>query len=169
MKLPKVLIWCVVAYAVLLLVVRGLIPSQSSPTVSLVGIPLIVIAVIIARDLARRSTSPAVPPTISSRPHLNEDPVHFLSGQIRVATSASDSYFENVVRVRLKELLITKVALETGMERDLARHALSDPKQAPKLLHSEELYAVLYGPVPKTEVRISMIEKAVNMIGAWKG
>jgi hypothetical protein len=169
MKLAKLLFWCGVAYVILLVLFRGILPSEFTPTVSLVGIPLIVIAFIIARDLARRSTSPKSAPTIHLPVGPKEDPVKFMSGQIRIANSASDSYFENVVRARLKELLITKVAVETGMEREVIRRALSDPKESQKLLHSEDLYAVLYGPLPETPDRMSMIEDAVDMIGAWKG
>jgi hypothetical protein len=169
MKLPKLLFWCVVAYAILLVLVRGILPPEESPTISLLGIPLIVIAAIIAGDLARRSTSPTVSSTIPSQSGLNEDPVKFLSDQIRVATSASDSYFENIVRARLKELLITKVALEKGMDREATRRVLSDPRQGREILDSEELYTVLYGPLPSRSIRTNMIRKAVSLIGAWKG
>jgi hypothetical protein len=169
MKLPKLLLWCGIAYAILLVLVRGVLPPEASPTVSLVGIPLIVIAAIIARDLARRSTSPTVAPRIPSQSGLSEDPVKFLSDQIRVAASASDSYFENIVRARLKELLITKVALEKGTDRDVTRRVLSDPRQGRAILDNEELYTVLYGPLPSSRTRTRMIEKAVDLIGAWKG
>ena len=96
--------------------------------------------------------------------------MRFLSNQIRVAAIASDSYFENVVRARLKELLLTKTILETGLDRDAARRALSDPQQRLKLLHDEELDRLLYGPVPAPALaRMDMIRKAVDLIGAWKG
>jgi hypothetical protein len=169
MKLPRLLFWCAVAYAILLVLVRGTLPPDSAPTVSLVGIPLIVIAAIIARDLARRSTNPSVTPAIPYPSGLSDDPVRFLRDQIRIAASASDSYFENIVRARLKELLITKVALEKGMDRDATRRVLSDPRQGRELLDNDELYTVLYGPPPSKWIRIRMIEKAVDMIGAWTG
>ena len=59
--------------------------------------------------------------------------MRFLSGQFRVAATASNSYFENVVRGRLKELLVTKVALETGLENELVRRLLSAPMDGPRL------------------------------------
>jgi hypothetical protein len=169
MKLPKLLFWCVVAYAVLLVLLRGALSSEASPTVSLVGIPLIMIIVIIARDLARRSTSPTAAPRIPSQSGFNEDPVKFLSDQIRVAAKASDSYFENILRARLRELLIAKVALEKGLDKDVTRRVLSDPRQGRDLLDNEDLYTVLYGPLPSRQTRTRMVEKTVDLIGAWKG
>lgn len=169
MRLAKLLFWCGIAYAVLLVIARGILPTEATPTVSLVGIPLIVIATIIARDLARRSTTPTAVPRSHTEPGLSEDPVRFLSDQIRIATSASDSYFENIVRARLKDLLITKVSLEKGVERDATRRVMSDPRQGRAILDNEELYSVLYGPLPSRPIRTRMIEKAIDMIGAWTG
>jgi len=145
-------------------------PSESTPTLSLTGIPLIVIAVIIVRDLARRSTGPTRQKIIAPREGFKGSPVQFLSGQFRVAAGASNSYFENVVRARLKELLTTKVALQTGLDRDTARRLLSDPSRGPRLLEDESLYRMLYGPSPKSGIaRLNMIGDAIELIGAWKG
>ncbi len=169
MKTPRLLFWCAVAYGILLFLVRGFFPSESSPSLFLVGVPLIVVAVIVAHDLSRRSTRPTVSPTIQSPSSPKGDPVGFLSGQISVAASASDSYFENVIRARLKELLISKVTTETGMERDEARQILADPREGPKLLEQNELHTILYGPTPKTgSDRMRMIDDAIQMIGEWK-
>jgi hypothetical protein len=168
MKLPILLFWCGVAYAVLLVFVRGILPPESSPTVSLIGIPLIVIATIIALDLSGRLTRPTVSRNIPSRSLLSEDPVKFSSDQIRVAARSSDSYFENMIRTRLKELLITKVALERDMDSDETRRVLSDPLQRMRIL-DDELCTVLYGPLPSRRDRTRMIGKAVDLIGAWKG
>ncbi len=171
MKTVRLLFWCGLAYGILLLVVRGALPTESSPTLLLVAIPLVVIAVIIARDLARRSTTPVVSPAIHSHASiLKEDPVQFLTGQIRVASVASDSYFENIVRARLKELLISKVSLETGSDRDMVRRALSDPREGPRLLHDELLYSILYGAVPTSgSERMRKTKEATELIGEWKG
>jgi hypothetical protein len=167
MKLPKLLFWSVIAYTVLLLLVRGALPSNSAPSLFFVGIPLIVIAAIIVRDLSGRSTNPTITRRISNPSTIAEDPVAFLSGQIRIASDATDSYFETVVRARLKELLITKVALETGIEKDNVRRKLSDPARGRVILGNDELYNALYGPIPTGWNRISMIEKALDWIGAW--
>jgi hypothetical protein len=98
-----------------------------------------------------------------------EDPLRFLSGQIRVAASSSDSYFDDLVRARLRELLITKVALETGEEKEAIRQALSNPKDGRRLLRNEALYSALYGHAPRLgSDRTQLISDAVDMIGAWK-
>jgi hypothetical protein len=169
LKTVRLLLWSAVAYALLLVLVRGIFPSESAPTVSLTGIPLIVIVVLIARDLARRSTSPTVRRKVEAIEGFQRNPVQFLSGQFKVAAKASNSYFENVVQSRLKELLIVKVALETGLESEALRRALSDPKQGPVLLADESLYHMLYGPPPQRGLeRINMIGEAIDLIGAWK-
>ncbi len=170
MKTVRLLFWSAVAYAVLLVLVRGVFPSESTPTISLTGIPLIVIVVIITRDLGRKSTSPAERVSIATNTISRGDPVQFLSGQLRVAYSASNSYFENVVRTRLRELLTSKVALEAGLENDLVRRLLSDPRQGPQLLKDETLYRILYGTTPKDgQARMSLIHDAIELIGAWRG
>src|ERR671922_990210 len=171
MKTVRLLFWCAVVYIVLLVLIRGALSSKSSPSLFLVGVPLVVIAIVIAQDLIKRSTIPTLPKLLSRpTPNPRDDPVNFLSVQIRVASTSSDSYFETAVRTRLKDLLITKVSLETGLERDAAARVLSDPKEGPKLLHSPELHTILYGPVPKTgSDRMKMVQSAVQMIGDWKG
>ena len=170
MKTTRLLVWCAIAYGILLILVRGFLPPDSSPSLFLVGIPLIVIVVIVARDLSMRSTRPTTPPTSFSSTSQKENPVRFLSGQIRVAADASDSYFENVIRARLKELLVSKIALETGMDREKTRLVLSDPRSGPRLLRDNDLYTILYGPAPEAgEDRIDMIDAEIEMIGAWKG
>lgn len=169
MNTVKLLFWSGIAYGVLLVLVRGVFPSESSPTIQLLGLPLIVVVVIIARDFSQRSTRTTEPLKTASTNRPMENPVAFLSGQFAVAAKSSDSYFHDVVRARLKELLVTKVSLETGLETETVRRALSDRKQGAKLLHDEELYTVLYGPVPDTgQERLHLIEEAMELIGAWK-
>jgi hypothetical protein len=165
----RLLFWSAVAYGILLVLVRGIFPSESAPTISLTGIPLIVIVAVIARDLAKRSTSPTLRTSLPTTTSFRGSPIQFLSGQFRVAANASNSYFENVVRAKLKELLTVKVALETGIETDLVRRVLSDPKDGPRLLEDESLYRMLYGPPPQGRLaRITMIGEAIELIGAWE-
>ena len=170
MNTIKLLFLSGIAYALLLILVRGVFPSESTPTISLTGVPLIVILVMIARDLARKSTSPTVRRTSATTSGFRGSPVQFLSGQFRVATDASNSYFENVVRGRLRELLTAKVALETGQENETVRRILSDPREGPQLLEDDSLYRMLYGPTPQDGLaRINLISDAIDLIGAWKG
>jgi len=166
----RLLFWSAVVYALLLVLVRGVLPSESAPAISLTGIPLIVIVVMIARDLTRKSTSPTVRRAITTTVGFRGNPVQFLSGQFRVAANASNSYFENVVRARLRELLTTKVALEIGVENETVRRILLDPRDGPRLLEDETLYRMLYGPTPQGWLaRLNLIGDAIDLIGAWKG
>ena len=168
MNTVRLLFWSAVAYAVLLVLVRGLFPSESTPTISLTGIPLVVIIVVIARDLARKSTSPTISKATPTTSGFKGNPVQFLSGQFRVAAAASNSYFENVVQARLRELLTAKVALETGLETETARQLMSDPRRGPGLIEDEALYSMLYGPAPRGgPARMNMISHAIDLIGAW--
>ena len=169
MRTWKLLFWCGIAYAIVLVLARGTLPAETSPTLLLVGLPLIVIAVIIARDLAGRSTIPSVPFKASQPVRPKEDLVRFLGSQIQVAATASDSYFDDVIRARLKELLITKITLEFGVEKDQARRTLSDPNRGPAMLHNEKLHRILYGPVPRSGTkRIAMIDAAIDEIQDWR-
>lgn len=170
MNTVKLLFWAGIAYAVLLVLVRGVFPSESAPTISLTGVPLIVILVIIARYLSIRSTSPTARRTIAKNTGFRGSPVQFLSSQFRVATDASNSYFENVVRARLRELLTAKVALATGQENETVRRILSDPREGAQLVGDQSLYRMLYGSAPRNGVaRINLISDAIDLIGAWKG
>jgi hypothetical protein len=169
LKSVRLIFWSALVYGILLVFARGILPSNTIPAVSLAGVPLIVIALIIVRDLSRRSTSPTVVPRSLGNRGMKEDPVRFLGGQIRVAANASDSYFDNVVRSRLRELLISKVALETGYDPITIRGIMSDPKRGGELLHDKELYMALYGQLPDTKYALmQMVENAIDMIGDWK-
>lgn len=168
MNTVRLLFWSSIAYAVLLVLVRGLFPSESTPAISLTGIPLVVMIIVIARDLARKSSSPTIRKAIPTISGFKGNPVQFLGGQFRVAAAASDSYFESAVRARLKELLITKVALETGLEKETARQVLSDPRRGLGLLEDESLYRMIYGPAPRGgQARMKMISDSIDLIGAW--
>lgn len=157
------------AYAVLLVLVDGLFPSEATSALPVTAIPLIVITVIIVRDLRKRSTESSVREMPVERSAMKGNPVQFFSGQIKVATNASNSYFEDVIRSRLKELLVTKVSVETGLEPESVRQLLANQRTGQHLLNDDALYGVLYGPVPGTSIRrIEMISDAIDLIGAWK-
>jgi len=165
----QALIWAAAAYAILLVLIRGSLPDNSTSTITLTGVPLIAIAVIIVQDLLRRSAKPTKTHIVPQRGRFVGRPVELLSGQIRVAESASDSYFEGVIRARLRELMTTKASLETGLEYEKVRKTLADPKTGPRLIGDTRLYGLLYDPTPrKGPGRIRMIEETVALIGAWK-
>lgn len=168
MKLVRLAFWSAVAYGVILVLISGALPAGPYQTITLLGIPLIIISVFIARDLARQATHPK-PVQVHPATSFTVDPVQFLSDQIRVAMRASDSFYDGTVRARLKELLINKAAIEKGLTKDEVRLRLSDPKTAAKLLHDNSLYKALLGPVPKTGGdKVKMINSAIDMIGEWK-
>jgi len=169
LKSLSLLFWSAVAYGVVLFLTVAVFPSAST-SLPLTGIPLILIATMIARNLARRSTIPAVSKTTVVQAGFKGSPVQFLSGQIKVAADSTNSYFDNILRARLRELMISKVALQTGMESGTVRRLLSDPGERRELLHDEAIYGMLYGPPPRTgAARMNMIDEAVDLIGAWKG
>jgi hypothetical protein len=158
-----------IAYAVLLVLIRGSLPVNSAPAISITGIPLIVIVFIIAQDLVRRSTRPTNTPKSARHQGPGGRSVQLLSGHIRVAANASESYFDTVIRAHLKELLTTKASIETGVDYEKVRGILSNPETGPELLHDPGLYQLLYGHAPqKGPARIRMIEEALDLIGAWK-
>jgi hypothetical protein len=170
LKSLSLLFWSAVAYSVALFLTVSVFPSVSTSTLPFTGIPLILIAAIIARNLARRSTIPAATKTAIVKAHFKGSPVQFLSGQIKVGAESTNAYFENILRARLRELMISKVALETGVESQTVRRLLSDPREGRELLHDKAIYDMLYGPTPRTgRARMDMIDKAVDLIGAWKG
>jgi len=165
----QLLIWVAVAYTILLVLIRGSLPDNSTPTITLTGIPLIAIAVIIVQDLLRRSAKPTKTITQRQRVRLVGRPVELLTSQIRVAETASDSYFEGVIRARLRELMTRKASLETGLDYENVRKTLADPRKGPKLIGDTRLYELLYNPTPrKGPGRTRMIQETVALIGAWK-
>jgi hypothetical protein len=169
MKTVRLLLWSAVAYTLVLVLTRGILPSESAPAISLTAIPLIVVVVMIVRDLADRSTTPTLNRSMIASTSFQGTHLQFLSGQFRVAASASNSYFENVVQSRLRELLTGKVVVEMGLEQEVVRRILSDPRQGARLLKDETLYRMVYGPSPQgARARMRMIGDAIDMIGAWK-
>ena len=169
MKTIQLIIFSAAIYGIGLVLLRGFFAADSTPRISLIAIPLMIVIIIIGRDLLRRATIPTPSHNLTVRQDHHEDPVEFLSGQIKTAATASNSYFENVVRTRLKELLIAKVALETGLSNSSVRRAFSDSRLGLKILHDPDLYWILYGPVPDSgRAKMLMVERAIDMIGAWK-
>jgi hypothetical protein len=170
LKTVRLLFWTGVAYAVLLALVTGFFASTSASALPLTGIPLILITLIIVRDLTRRSTVGSTESPTRSETALKVDPVRFLSSQIKGAADASDSYFDDIVRSRLVELLINKVTVETGLDKETVRRTLSNSRTGPALLGDPTLHRILYGPVPEGgRKRIETVQNALELIGAWKG
>ncbi len=165
----KFLFSVIIVYAVILLLTRGFLSSDSTTTVSLTAIPLIVIAVMIIRNLTTRSVQPPNTRSVLKRTEKMGNRLEFLSHQIDITAKASAAYFDDIIRVRLRELVITKTSLETGIDTERIRQYLSDPKQGPEFLHDNNLYRLLYSAAPKVgETRITMIRELVRLIENWK-
>ncbi len=92
-----------------------------------------------------------------------------LTRQVEVAGRSSPGYFDTVLRNRLRDLLIEKVSLETGMERESVRRTLADERQGPLLLGDFALYRLLYyPPARKSEARLQMLRETIDRIESWK-
>jgi hypothetical protein len=92
-----------------------------------------------------------------------------LTRLIEVGTWASPDYFENVLMTRLRDLLVEKARLETGLGREKVLEILENPRLGPRFLANDLLYRLLYSPGPaKGTARIEMLEEAVALVEAWK-
>lgn len=92
-----------------------------------------------------------------------------MTRQIDVATHASSDYFESILLLRLREILVNKVSLETGLEREGVLGLLGDYRLGVGLLRDERLYRLLYSkPGGRGAARVRMLEETVERIEAWK-
>ncbi len=156
-------------YLFLLLIFRIVIPEALTSSVTLLALPLVLFAMILAVDLADRATLPSETLHQESPRVLRARDVQSLTRQVGVAAKASPAYFENILRNRLRDLLVEKVSLETGMEKEEVKKALSDDKLGPRLLRDPRTYALLYyNPPPRAEQRLQMLREIIDRIEGWK-
>ena len=95
--------------------------------------------------------------------------VQSLTRQLEVASSASPAYFETIIRVRLRGLLVEKVSLETGVERETVKKALTDRIQGMRLLKDQRMYELLYYHLTLSpESRLRMLREVIERIEAWR-
>lgn len=148
---------------------RNLIPESVSPTVSLLAFPLILLAVVLAVDLSGRAVLPTKSKVRRVPRRLRARDVQYLTRQVEVGAKASPAYFESVLRTRLRALLVDKVSLETGMEKDMVRQSLADGVAGPRLLKDPEFYRLLYYSPPRgAETRLQLLRQIVDGIEGWK-
>jgi len=156
-------------YLLLLTIFRSIIPEAVTSTLSILALPLILLAVILTLDLSRRSTSPLEMKVLDDSRGVRARDVQSLTRQVKVAGNASPAYFEAVLRDRLRDLLAEKVSLETGLEKDSVKKALADDKLGPRLLKDPETYALLYYPPPRSpNSRLQMLREIIDRIEGWK-
>lgn len=156
-------------YVLLLVLVRSIIPETASPTISLLALPLILLALVLAVDLSDRATLPSRTKAREAPKRLRARDVQFLTRQAEVAAKASPGYFDTILRGRLRDLLAEKVGLETGMERESVNRAMADPSIGPRLLKDLEFYKLLYYSPPRgAEARLQLLRQIIDRIEGWK-
>jgi len=156
-------------YLLLLIVLRSLIPETLAPTLPLLALPLVVLALILTLNLSDRSTAPFELKARETPRRMRAMDMQSLTRQVEVAGRSSPGYFDTVLRNRLRDLLIEKVSLETGMERESVRRTLADERQGPLLLGDFALYRLLYyPPARKSEARLQMLRETIDRIESWK-
>lgn len=156
-------------YYGLLYFTGGFLPGGFTPPLYFLVGPLVVLVAILASDLSARATVPSEARRVLAPSRRLAWEVAQLTRQIEVGARASPEYFENVLVARLRDALVEKVGLETGMERKMVREILANPRLGPGLLRSDELYRLLYSPAPaRGAARVKMLEEAVARVEAWK-
>lgn len=166
--LKLVLVASGVYYALLYLVTSISTPETSSPLFLLVA-PLTILVLTLIIDLSYRATRPTEVSVKNPPSRKLARDVQELTKQIQVGSKASAGYFDNVLLVRLREVLVERVSLETGMEKERVRELLPSHHLGPGLLKDETLHRLLYTPPPaKGPARARMLEEIVARAEAWK-
>ena len=156
-------------YFALLILARGFLPESSSVPIYFLVLPFVVIVLALAVDLTGRVTTPSETTNRKPLPRKLGRGIERLTKQVEVGTSASKGYYETVLRSRLREILVEKVALETGMDKNRAREVLKNRLLGQGILRNPELYALLYsGAPPPGPGRIKNLERTVKLIEGWK-
>jgi hypothetical protein len=163
----KFLVLASVISIAFLILIASVLPQEIPSSLPL-AISLFILTVILASDLSHRATTPSKRPTrISSRRIPGHD-VEYLTRQVAVSVGASSDYFRIVLN-RLREALVEKISLETGMDKEDLKRILTDNLGAGTVLGDPELLRLLYTEVPKRgNERLTMLREIVERIEAWK-
>jgi len=164
----KLLLVASVAFVLFLIFLRSLVPETVTPSVTLLSLPLILLVIILVNDLSYRATAPSKVPARTRARRVQAKYVQYLSRQIEVGSIGSEAYFDTILRARLRDILIEKASLETGIEKENLKHQLANPTKGPGLIKDRALYELLYSSTaPKGPARIRMLREAVDRIEAW--
>lgn len=156
-------------YALLLILFRSIVPETLTPTVTLLAVPLVLLALVLAFDLSDRATLPSRTKARDPPRRLRARDVQFLTRQVEVAAKASPAYFDTILRGRLRDLLAEKVSLENGMEKESVTRTLADANMGPRLLRDLETYKLLYYSPPRgAEARLQLLRHIIDRIEGWK-
>ena len=156
-------------YFAVLFLARSLLPGDFKIPLYFLAAPLLLVVLVLASDLSGRATVPTKPGLRRSpRRKLGWD-VEQLTRQIDVGVGASSHYYDTVLLARLREILLEKVSLETGMEKNLIQEMLKNKTLGPGLLGDGELYTLLYSGAPaRGPERVKTLERLVGLVEAWK-
>jgi len=165
----KLLVIASGVYVLFLVLLRSFIPQTLTPSITLLAVPLIILALILVSDLSYRATAPSKTPVQRRLRRFQARDVQYLSRQVEVASSGSQAYFESILLSRLRDILVEKVSLETGIEKENVKQQLADAVQGPALVGNGPLYRLLYSSTPpKGTTRVKMLREAIDGIEAWK-
>lgn len=157
------------AYIFLIFLLRSLIPEELTSSPIILSIPLVALAIFLGRDLLHQSTRPSELPTNAGSQRFRAREVQLLTTQVRVASTASRTFFETIILARLRDLFAEKVSLETGIEKENVKAQLADSLVGPALVHDRTLYRLLYSKPPRTPAeRVNVLREAIDRIEAWK-
>jgi hypothetical protein len=158
-----------VLYFAVLFLSRGFLPPDITPPLYLLVGPLLLVLLVLVSDLSVRATSPSESAIRKPPSRTLAREVKLLTRQIDVATQASSAYFESILLSRLRDVLVNKVSLETGLEREGVLDLLGNYRLGVGLLRDERLYRLLYSkPGARGAARVKMLDEAVERIEAWK-
>ncbi len=156
-------------YVLFLIFLRSLIPETLTPSVTLLVLPLIMLLLILVSDLSLRATTPSKTPVRMRVRRFEARDVQYLTRQVEVASKGSPAYFDTILLSRLRDVLVEKVSLETGIEKENVKRELADSTKGPKLVGNVPLYRLLYSSTaPKGAMRIKMLRETIDGIEAWK-
>ncbi len=165
----KLLVLASGVYVLFLVFLRSLVPETTTPSVTLLALPLIILVLILVSDLSYRATVPSKTPAQTRVRRFQAWDVQYLSRQVEVASNASQAYFESILLSRLRDILAEKVSLETGIEKENVKQELADAVKGPVLVGNGPLYRLLYSSTPpKGATRVKMLREAIDGIEAWK-
>lgn len=164
--LKFLLLACVISIAFLILIV-GVLPREVSTSLPL-AVSLFILIVILAGDLSHRATTPSKRPARTPSRRIPGRDVQYLTRQVAVSVGASSDYYR-IVLDRLREALVEKVSLETGMDKKDVKRMLTNRQEAGTILRDPELLRLLYTEAPKKgNERLTMLRETVDHIEAWK-
>ncbi len=131
-------------------------------------IPLCLLVVILYSDLFYRARLPAKTDADRTLGRSLNREVELLSRQVEVAGKSSPDYYETVLLSRLREALIDKVSIETGLDKMSVKQKMASRTVGSLLLHDSVLYQLLFtaNHIPIKE-RQRTLEMIADRIGNW--